>query len=113
MGTARFIGGGPQWPYSLEKGMSSGPFFSIAACTDLRMSSVCSMLMFQVAWGRGQGWGGDWDTPGDRDGEGMPPRMGARDPGGSKTSLGDKDGQQGWQQRRDRDVVTVREEGQG
>ena len=45
--------------------MASGPFFSMAACTDLRMSSVCSMLMFQAAWGGdgsfvGWGRGGTW-----------------------------------------------------
>lgn len=50
-GQPGLLWGGPWWPYSLEKGTSSGPFFSIATCTNLRMSSVCSMLMFQVAWG--------------------------------------------------------------
>lgn len=45
---------------SLEKVTLSKSFFSITAWTDLGMSSVCSMLMFQEVWtrrmGKCQGW---------------------------------------------------------
>lgn len=40
---------------SLEKVILFSSFFSIAAWTDLTMSWVCSMPMFQEAWIRGQG----------------------------------------------------------
>ena len=42
----------------MEKGTLFMSFFSMAAWTDLMMSWVCSMLMFQVAWTQGVGKSG-------------------------------------------------------
>ena len=60
MGGSLALGlGGSQ---SLEKVMFFRSCFSTAACTDLTMSWVCSMLIFQVAWMKrveGHGRGGE------------------------------------------------------
>ena len=42
---------GTVWAQSLEKVMLWGLFFSIEAWADLITSSLCSILMFQAAWG--------------------------------------------------------------
>lgn len=63
---------------SLEKFTLFRSFFSIAAWTDLTTSSVCSMLMFQVAWMKRVEHNGreDWSWANEKQGRGSAPIRG-------------------------------------